>query len=48
LIAALLRWYLLEENARKEKEKDSSEAAQMRVMDIDHIGDSHPDFVYYL
>ena len=44
----LLRWYLAWKNSQKEKNRDSEEAARLRVMDIDHIGDAHPDFVYYL
>jgi hypothetical protein len=43
-----LRWYLVCKNERKERDSDSKEAAQMRVIDIEHIGDAHPDFVYYV
>lgn len=48
MMSLLLRWYLMKENERKERTQDSDEAARKRVMDIDHIGDTHPDFMYYL
>jgi hypothetical protein len=48
MTSLILRWYLMKENERKERNQGSDEAARRRVMDIDHIGDAHPDFVYYL
>jgi hypothetical protein len=47
-VSLLLRWYLIKENKRKKSNQGSDEAARTRVMDIDHIGDAHPDFTYYL
>jgi hypothetical protein len=48
MATGLLRWYLARRNEQKERDRDSDEAAQIRGLDIEHIGDAHPDFEYYL
>lgn len=46
--AFLLRWYLGRENRKRERDRASDEAMRSRMMDIEEIGEAHPDFVYYL
>lgn len=49
LCAAITLWfYFTRLNRLKEQNRDSDEARQMRALDIETIGDAHPDFVYWL
>ncbi|OQV08074.1 hypothetical protein CLAIMM_12399 [Cladophialophora immunda] len=46
--AITLRFYFMSLNRKKQENWDSDEARRTRTMDIETIGDAHPDFVYWL
>lgn len=46
--AVTLRFYFKRLNRKKEENRHSEEARRARALDIETIGDAHPDFVYWL
>ncbi|TAQ84354.1 hypothetical protein B7494_g7317 [Chlorociboria aeruginascens] len=48
IITGLYMLYLSKQNARKLRNQNTDEAISQRHLDIEEIGDAHPDFMYYL
>ncbi|CAK7237343.1 hypothetical protein SBRCBS47491_009943 [Sporothrix bragantina] len=46
--ATCIRFYFTRLNRKKDENRNSDEARLTRMMDIETIGDAHPDFVYWL